>query len=217
MSEALRTEDRDQRPHRAPRPQVGLQPCEQRIAIVGAAQEPQRRRQHLGQEHGVGGRSIGAGHLDVAVEAPLAGRVAPGVQQRTEHHVDPPSAIVVDSILQQHRVLDGARHVGHRARAHVRRQRIHQQVDGDARRFTGDFGGRLAQARRRLGRAAARQRQPAAQLAAADPLDEVVGTRVGVDDLVGPVEQVACGPGHPGVEHCRCGEAQPADPVAAVR
>ena len=60
---------------------------------------------------------------------------------------------------------------------------------------------RLAQARRGLRRPAARQRQPAAQLAAADPLDQVVGIGVGVDDLVRPVQEVTCGPGHPGVEH----------------
>ena len=120
----------------------------------------------------------GPGHLRVPVEQRLAAGGAAGDQQGARHHVDPPGPGVVDALAQRDGLLDRAGHVGEGAVADVGGERVEQQVDGDGRRRPGDLAGGQAQADRRLAGPAARRRQAAAQLLAADPLDQVVGVGV---------------------------------------
>ncbi len=124
---------------------------------------------------------------------------------------------VVDAVAQRRRLLDGAGHVGERAVADVRGEGVEQQVDGDVRL---DSAPPRRAARRRLDTgstpSAARRWQPAAQLLAADPLDQVVGVGVLGDDGVGAVEQAAGRGGHAGVEDGVGGQPQPPDAVGGL-
>ena len=101
--------------------------------------------------------------------------------------------------------------------AHVRRQRVEQQVDGDARLGRGELDRRRAQAGDRLDAPPARRWEPAPELLPADPLDRVVGGGMVGDHEVGAVEQPAGGGRHAGVEDRVGGEAQAPDAVGRVR
>ena len=128
--------------------------------------------------------------------------------QRTVHQVDATGALGVDAVAQRHRLLDRARHVGERTLAHVRRQRVEQQVDSDTGLGRGELDRRCAQAGDGLDLATARRWEPAPQLLAADPLDPVIGGGMVNDDDVGAIEQATGGRRHAGVEDGVGGEAQ---------
>ena len=177
MRHALRPDHADQRSHRAARPQVGLELGEQGVERVGPAQERQRRRQHLGEEQGVGGRPIGPGHLEVAVEQPLTIGLGPGDQQCPVDDVDAPGPILIDEIAQRGGLLDGVGHVGQRARADVGGQGVEQQVDGDRPATPRQPRVPPPASCRRVGRPATRRWETATELLATNPLDQVVGLR----------------------------------------
>ena len=216
LHDGARAEHADQRTHRAAGAQVGVEVVEQGVGGRGAAQERHRRGQHLGEEQGVGREAGVAGDLGVAIEQRLAAGLAAGDAQGPGHDVDAPLALLVDTVAHRHRLLDGVGHVGERAVADVGGEGVEQQVDGDVRLDTVDLGRGGPQQGDRLGRAALRRRDAAAQLLAADALDHVVGVGVLGDDGVGPVEQPPGGGRHAGVEHRDGGHPQPADAVGRL-
>ena len=135
LDDADRAEHADQRAHRAPRPQVGVEVGEQRVGRLGAAQEAERRGEHLGQEHGVGRRPVRsrssrctgraaprrrASRWRSAGRRPSRRSAGPARRRRAR------AAATASS--------DRAGHVGEGAVADVGGEGVEEQVDGDGRR-----------------------------------------------------------------------------------
>ena len=92
-----------------------------------------------------------------------------------------------------------------------------QQVDGDPRIDGRDLVGQAPQRRRRPDDTALGQRQQAAQLLAADPLDQIVGVGMLGDDPVGTVEEQPGIGRHPGIELGAGRQAQAPGPSRRIR
>ena len=208
------TEHADQRAHRAAGPQIGLQLVEQRVGCGGAPQErratvraPRRGR---GRRPRAAGRA--AGHLGVAIEQGSPSGSPRGDAQRPGHDVDATLALLVDAVAQRHSTP--------RSRSPCRRthrrgcRRRGRRTAGRRRRRARPRGPRPRRRSSAMGSAEPPPRRwhAAAQLLAADALDEVVGVGVLGDDGVGPVEQAPGRRGHPGVEHRRRRRAATAGP-----
>ena len=119
--------------------QVPLEIGEQLVGRLAGTQEPESRRDHLGEKDRVGRGAVRPDQLPVALEHRLSPRLAAGDHAGARHHVDAPGPFLVDERAQPLRFLDRAPHVGELAGDHVRGQGVEQQVDGEVGRDGADL------------------------------------------------------------------------------
>ena len=211
----LRRQHVDEGPDRAAGTEVGLERGEQLEGLGRAVHVAEGRRDAADEEVGVLDGPLRAVDLLVPVEERLAAGIAAHDEDGAVGDVHSAAAVVVDPVAQGDEAVDRRQDVGQRPVVDRALQRVDEQVGGEPDVRVEHVTGRGAELGGRVGDAARRGWEAAAQAEAVHPLELVDGSRRG--GLLGAPEQLGGLRCEAGVERRAGRLAQPPGSLGDVR